>query len=224
MASFSTYNAPLSFTSTGNYQQDYDALNQISQQRTTFNGLPASTTAAVQATDRMSQMQQQREVDPWSYYRGGAADKLAGMVGQGSPSEYYSGLLKNMVGGQFNSSDPSYKWRFDQGQQAVERSLAAKGLLNSGNAAIELQEYGQGMASQEYQAQFERLLAAMDGTESAYNKNFGRLADLAGIGNAGLGLGKQQLDQGIADNFNYQQGIAKSMAPSKDVYAGYTFG
>lgn len=98
------------------------------------------------------------------------------------PNDPYAGMLKKMlVDGEFSTSDPSYKWRFEQGQQAVERSLGARGLLDSGNAAIELQKYGQGAASTEYQAQFERLLGAMTQYEAGYNKNMDRLAQLAGI-------------------------------------------
>src|SRR5882672_7685187 len=44
------------------------------------------------------------------------------------------------------TKDPGYQFQFDQGQQAVERSMAAKGFLGSGNEAIALTEYGQGFA------------------------------------------------------------------------------
>jgi len=82
---------------------------------------------------------------------------------QQDPSNGYADQLKTLMNGQFSTSDPSYQWRLDQGQKAVERSAAARGLLQSGNAAIELQQYGQGMASQEYGAQFNRTLSAMGG-------------------------------------------------------------
>ncbi len=62
----------------------------------------------------------------------------------------------------FQSSDPSYKWRLDQGQQALERSSAARGMLGSGNRLAALMDYGQGAASQEYGAQYNRL-ASMAG-------------------------------------------------------------
>ena len=54
-------------------------------------------------------------------------------------------------------SDPSYKFRFDQGQQALERSASAKGYLNSGNLLHDLQTYGQQSASQEYNNEYNRL-------------------------------------------------------------------
>ncbi len=62
----------------------------------------------------------------------------------------------------FQSSDPSYKWRLDQGQQALERSKASRGMSGSGNTLAALMDYGQGAASQEYGAQYNRL-ASMAG-------------------------------------------------------------
>ena len=97
------------------------------------------------------------------------------------PSSGYADQLKTLMTGQFSTNDPSYAWRFQQGQQAVERSAAAKGLLQSGNAAIELQQYGQGMASQEYGAQFNRTLGVMGGSEGAFRWRYNRLAELAGM-------------------------------------------
>ena len=43
---------------------------------------------------------------------------------------------------------PDYKFSFDEGQRAVNGSLAARGLGNSGAALKELTRYGQGAASQ----------------------------------------------------------------------------
>jgi hypothetical protein len=120
-------------------------------------------------------------LDPWGFYRETAGDRLFQFIGQQDPSNVYLSKLQQMTMGEFSPDDPSYKWRFEQGQQAVERSLAARGLLNSGNAAIELQQYGQGAASQEYAAQFDRLLRALAGVDAQYNNQFSRLAQMAGI-------------------------------------------
>ena len=51
----------------------------------------------------------------------------------------------------------AYKFRVGQGQEALQRSLGARGLLNSGNRLMELTKYGQDMGSQEYDAQAGRL-------------------------------------------------------------------
>lgn len=47
--------------------------------------------------------------------------------------------------------DPGYQFRYNQGLQAVERSASAKGLTQSGRLMKELQTYGEGLASQQYQ-------------------------------------------------------------------------
>jgi hypothetical protein len=102
-------------------------------------------------------------------------------MGNASPSDFYQQKLQAMSSGQFSPDDPSYQFRFDQGQKAAERSLAARGLLNSGNAALELQQYGQGAASQEYGAQFNRMLQGLGGVEDAYDSQMGRLMKMAGV-------------------------------------------
>lgn len=56
-------------------------------------------------------------------------------------------------------NDPSYQWRMSQGQQALERNMAARGGMLGGAALKQLQRYGQGFASQEFQNQFNRLSA-----------------------------------------------------------------
>lgn len=51
----------------------------------------------------------------------------------------------------------AYKFRVKQGEDALQRSMGAKGMLNSGNRLMELMKYGQDMGSQEYDTQFGRL-------------------------------------------------------------------
>lgn len=102
-----------------------------------------------------------------------------GVTGPGQSS--YDTALQKMMTGAFDSADPSYKWRFDQGQQAVERSAAAKGLLGSGNVLQELMSYGQGMASTEYAAQFDRLMKGSQNATSQYDAAIKGLSAMAGI-------------------------------------------
>jgi hypothetical protein len=125
----------------------------------------------------------QASFDPWSKHREAAGAKLAsgGFGVDNDPSNFYRSKLQAMSQGEFNPDDPSYEWRFQQGQQAAERSLAAKGLLNSGNAAIELQNYGQQAASQEYGAQFDRMLKGLAGVSSQYDQQQQRLMQMAGV-------------------------------------------
>lgn len=56
----------------------------------------------------------------------------------------------------------AYKFRVGQGQEALQRSLGARGMLNSGNRLMDLTKYGQDMGAQEYDAQFGRLKGLND--------------------------------------------------------------
>ena len=70
------------------------------------------------------------------------------------------------------ASDPGYQFRLQEGQKALNATLAAQGLGQSGAAMKAAQGYGQGMASQEY--------------EDAYNRWLKQNAQLAGSSGQGL--------------------------------------
>lgn len=95
--------------------------------------------------------------DPFASYRPQFGGQLAGMMTPGTT---------------FNTSDPSYQWRFGQGLEALNRTEAAKGMLGSGNRLIDLMNYGQGAGSTEYNAQFNRL-ASLAGVNQTMGSNYG---------------------------------------------------
>lgn len=64
-------------------------------------------------------------------------------------------------------ADPSYQFRFDQGQGALQNTMAARGMLRSGAAAKALVDYGQNAASQEYGNVYARKASEAD-------RNFGQ--------------------------------------------------
>jgi hypothetical protein len=74
--------------------------------------------------------------------------ELLGLGGNTGAAGYGS-ATKNFSMGDFEA-DPGYQWRLQQGQQALERSAAARGGLLSGRAAKDMTNYAQGAASQEY--------------------------------------------------------------------------
>lgn len=131
----------------------------------------------------------------------GSQGSTAGMADPfASQRPQYQAQLQQMMQGGFSPQDPSYAWRFQQGQNAVNASAGARGLLGSGNRLAELTQYGQGMASQEYGNQFSRLsqLAGVGmgspgtaaGIQGKYNQNqasgYGQLATLGIQGLSGL--------------------------------------
>ena len=82
----------------------------------------------------------------------------------------------------------AYKFRFGQGQEALQRSMGAKGMLNSGNRLMELTKYGQDMGSQEYENQFGRLGNLLTNYSGSWigdkNANTSRYSAEAGAWNA----------------------------------------
>lgn len=160
----------------------------------------------------------QAQYDPWSQYRAQAGSELGGTIGQASPSDLYLQKLAAMTTGEFTPDDPSYQFRYQQGQQAAERSLASRGLLNSGNAAIELQQYGQGMASQEYGAQFNRMLQGLAGSEQAYDTQINRLMQMAGVNLDPTAGGQLAIQQGQLGVQQGQLGLnAQQIASNYDL-------
>jgi hypothetical protein len=56
------------------------------------------------------------------------------------------------------TQSPDYNFAFNQGMQALERSAAATGTLQSGGQSKAAIEFGQGLASEQYGNYFNRLL------------------------------------------------------------------
>jgi hypothetical protein len=71
--------------------------------------------------------------------------------------------------------DPGYAFRMSEGMKGLERSAAARGGLLSGATLKGIQQYGQDMASQEYQNAFNRYGIERD-------RRLGPLQSLAGVG------------------------------------------
>lgn len=69
--------------------------------------------------------------------------------------------------------DPSYQWRTNQGQQALEQSAAARGLLNTGGTLKDLINYGQNAASQEFGNVWGRKMAEYQPVYNAWQTIFG---------------------------------------------------
>jgi hypothetical protein len=80
--------------------------------------------------------------------------KLLGIGGDAS-AEGYGSLAKPFGMEQFEQ-DPGYAFRQAEGMKALERSAAARGLLQSGPTLKGIQRFGQESASQEYGNAFNR--------------------------------------------------------------------
>ena len=157
----------------------------------------SSSAAQTQAAsaDRASQIQQenfeQTRKDLMPYKQAGDTS-LSQLMGQMTPDGYFNQTYT----GQDIYSDPSYQFRLQQGQDAIQSSAAAKGGLLTGATLKALQNYGQESASQEYSNAYNRFNADQ-------TNRYNRLSNLVGIGQnaaAQVGNAGAQTAQAVANN------------------------
>lgn len=104
------------------------------------------------------------------------------------------------------SNDPGYQWRLQQGVNALDASAAGSGSFGSGNLGVALQNYGQGLGSQEYGAAYNRAVGEYN---MGYGQNtdlYNRLAGLSGTGQStAAGLGAMGMNTATQmGNYNMQ--------------------
>lgn len=121
-----------------------------------------------------------------------AADPNYGKLGKDFEFEKFSYTGEDLL------DDPSYKFRLDQGQKALDRQGAASGRFLSGSQLQAASNYNQGAASQEFQNAYSRALGTFGTNEgnrfNAYQANFNNsvnpllsLAGAATLGSQNLG-------------------------------------
>ena len=162
-----------------------------------YSSKQAGKAAKTQANsaDRASQIQQenfeQTRKDLMPYKQAGDTS-LSQLMGQMTPDGYFNQTYT----GQDIYSDPSYQFRLQQGQDAIQSSAAAQGGLLSGATLKALQNYGQESASQEYGNAYNRFNADQ-------TNRYNRLSNLVGIGQnaaAQVGNAGAQTAQAVANN------------------------
>jgi hypothetical protein len=139
--------------------------------------------------------------------------------------------------------DPGYQFRLQQGQEATNRMANTAGGLIGGNALQGLQNYSQGLASQEYGNAFNRF-------QTQRSNIYNTLASIAGLGQTSIGqttaagttaagnIGSNIANAGAAtaggivgqanaiggglQTLGNQQYLSNLLAPKNQVPAGYT--
>jgi hypothetical protein len=145
-----------------------------------IGGVVASNSAkkAANAQTEASQLASQTELE--QYYQNREDMQPWREAGVGALGQLTAGTG---AGGDFNrdftladfSRDPGYDFRLQQGQQALDRSAAARGGALSGASIKGQTRYGQDYASGEYQNAYNRF-------NNDRTQRFNRLASLAGVG------------------------------------------
>lgn len=188
--------------------------------------------AALEAQSAADQLKLQREI--WEKqqadYKPYLEQGTYGINTLGSLMKSGSGQLNNpfdtylkskgLAGGQFDTSNPAYQFQLKQGQQALDRSSAARGMGASGAQMKASQEYGQGLASQQYDKEYNRA-------SSEFGDYFNRLAGLSQGGQQAAGSMAQAGNQYAAGSgntlgnlSNAQTGILGQQANARA--SGYT--
>jgi hypothetical protein len=109
------------------------------------------------------------------YYQAGT-NALAKMQAQ------YANMPAAFTGQVDLTQDPGYAFRLKEGQQALDRSAAARGGLISGGALKAATRYGQEMGSQEYGNAYNRALTSYNAGVNREATGYNRLASMSGIG------------------------------------------
>jgi hypothetical protein len=185
-----------------------------------------------QALDFQKQVWAQQQANQQPFLKAGqqAVGSLSGMVENGGfPAWNQQFQAPNAATEQ---NDPGFQFRLQQGQQALERSAAAKGGLLTGGTAQAEQQFGQDYASNEYGNVYNR---AQQQYQEAYNQfqqnqanQYNRLAGLAGTGQTSAGQLASSGQQAASNTGNIllqgaqQQGnaIQSAAAARASGYAG----
>lgn len=128
-------------------------------------------------------------------------------------SQAIGSLSAMLQPGYDHTTSPGYQFRFNEGQRAVEGSAASRGMLMSGGTLKDLTRFGQGIAAQDFNDQFNRTASVAAGGQQV-NSTLGQLganaanstANLYGnIGNAKASgyAGQNQAFQGTLGNLAY---------------------
>lgn len=94
-------------------------------------------------------------------------------------------------------ASPGYQFRVEEGQKAIDRAMAARGMSNSGALIKNTARFSQGIASDEFNTQLNRLASVAGTGQVASNNAF------SGYLNQGNALANLQLQQGNAQASSY---------------------
>jgi hypothetical protein len=100
----------------------------------------------------------------------------------GAPAFQYDPFKPPLPGD--TTTDPSYLFRVKEGQDALERSASARGVLRTSGTLKDILDWGQGAASQEYQNIYNRGLstwgAQYQGQKDAFAPQYGSWSTVYG--------------------------------------------
>ena len=166
-----------------------------------------------------------------SFGQGAAAlSQLAGMGPYTAAQAQGGGNVARLMNDPTSfTADPGYQFRLQQGQQALAAQASAMGGRDSGRAMKELAQFNQGLASQEFDAAFQRASAAdaqanqlAQFNAAAQNQALAQAMGLNAQGLQGLGSLYQNLGQFQAQGGAAQANMLAALGQglSQNIFAG----
>ncbi len=179
-------------------------LGARSQRKAAKSAAAAQAQAAQAANETEWKMYQQgrEDLEPWRKQGAQSLSQLAGMMRPGTD-------MTTRFSAQDFRADPGYQYRLSEAQKGMDRSQAARGMLNSGAALKEAMRVNQRMASDEYLNAYNRWAQQ---NSDIYNR-------LAGLANTGQQTSNQlaQLSGNYASQ--YGQNIGQAANARASAYA-----
>lgn len=125
---------------------------------------------AANAEQRYQYDQTRTDQAPWRNTGSSALSSIAKLYGLDT-TDANGNVIKGTGKANFSSftASPDYQFNLQQGQQAIDRSAAARGGLLSGAAVREGERYASGLASQEYGGYVNRLAQVAGVGQAATN-------------------------------------------------------
>jgi hypothetical protein len=149
-------------------------VSGIFQSEATKDAADTSADAANSAAAQQYKMfqEQQAAMEPWRQSGVNALNQMNALMGQPTVP---GGTGETPASGDWRSlMDPGYEFRKQEGINALAAAGAASGNYGSGNMGVALQDYGQNLASQEFQNVYNRL-AGMSGTGQVQSQQMGNM-------------------------------------------------
>lgn len=156
-----------------------------------YSGIAGSGTADKMAKAQLAGTNKAIEATQPYLTSGLAANtQLSGLLGTGGENkDDILELLRN---------SPGYQFKLDQGTDAINKSLAARGGLFSGNAIKASQEYGQGLADQTYNDYIRNLMGQAGAGQNAAGAIGDLYQDTGNIGANKVGAKQDAINSALA--------------------------
>lgn len=148
-----------------------DAIQRMTQAGNTAAGAVGGATSDANNTLQNLLTNMGEKLNPYLQAGGQGISDLAKYASGGGPKFSFNY-------DDYKNSD-AYKFQLEQGQQAINNQMAARGLANSGATLKELTNYGQGLASTYYNDAFNR---AQQTFQTNQNTTLSNLLALSGQG------------------------------------------